>query len=179
MKDNGRMVVAVLVLAISGTSVAYKSWLDHEGFTAEPVIPTKGDVPTLGHGSTRWEDGTKVKMTDPPITRERAGQLALNLMRQDAIKFANTLPADAKLHPVEFDQYLDFTGQYGIGNWSKSSMRQHILNQEYPQACKALLKYRFAAQYDCSTTINGQPNRRCWGVWTRQLQRHDKCMAVQ
>lgn len=29
------------------------------------------------------------------------------------------------------------------------------------------------------TTINGQPNRRCWGVWERQLERHAKCLAEQ
>ena len=46
-------------------------------------------------------------------------------------------------------------------------------------ACAALLSYRRAAGYDCSTLVNGKPNRRCWGVWERQLKRHAKCMAAQ
>ena len=75
----------------------------------------------------------------------------------------------------EFDLYVDFTGQYGIGNWRKSSMRRHLLAGQYRQACDALLRYRYAAGYDCSTP----GNRRCPGVWTRQKERHAKCISEQ
>ncbi len=30
------------------------------------------NIPTIGFGNTYYEDGTRVKMTDPPITKERA-----------------------------------------------------------------------------------------------------------
>lgn len=49
----------------------------------KPYIPTKGDVPTIGMGSTHYENGMPVKMTDQPITRERAAQLARNLAAKD------------------------------------------------------------------------------------------------
>ena len=45
-----------------------------EGFSSEPYICPAGK-PTIGFGSTFYEDGTPVKMTDKPITKERAREL--------------------------------------------------------------------------------------------------------
>lgn len=112
------------------------------------------------------------------ITRERADVLARNLMSKDEKRLAASLPG-AYLHPEEFDVYVDFVGQYGIGNWRASSMRRHIMAGRYAAACNSLLAYRYAAKYDCSTLVNGKPNKRCWGVWTRQVERNAKCMAAQ
>lgn len=173
MSAKAKIAAALLTVSAAG----FAAWQAHEGFTAQAVIPTKGDVPTIGHGSTRYEDGSKVRMGDT-ITRERAADLARNLMRGDERQFVASIPG-AKLSQVEFDTYMDFVGQYGIGNWRQSSMRRHVMAGEYVRACDALLKWRFAAGYDCSTKINGQPNKRCYGVWTRQLERHAKCMGAQ
>lgn len=164
-----RLAVSVLTVSLAG----FGAWKVNEGYTDTAIIPTKGDVPTIGHGSTRYEDGAKVKMGDT-ITRPRAELLARNLMTQDERQFAASLPG-VRLHQEEFDLYMDFTGQYGIGNWRASSMRRDLLAGNYPQACNDLLKYRFAAGFDCSMP----GNKRCAGVWSRQLERHAKCMAAQ
>lgn len=164
-----RIAVGLLTVSLAG----FGAWKASEGFTDTAVIPTKGDVPTIGHGSTRYEDGKPVKMGDT-ITRPRAELLARNLMTQDERQFAASLPG-VKLHQVEFDVYMDFTGQYGIGNWRSSSMRRDLIAGEYSQACTDLLKYRYAAGFDCSTP----GNKRCWGVWSRQLERNAKCKAAQ
>ena len=163
-----------LVAALTLSAAAFGTWQASEGFTDKAVIPTKGDVPTLGHGSTRWEDGRPVKMEDT-ITRPRAAQLARNLISADERAFAASLPPDARLYQGEYDAYLDFVGQYGINNWRRSSMRRYVAASQYVAACDALLLYRKAAGYDCSTP----GNKRCWGVWTRQLARHGQCMAAQ
>lgn len=168
-----RVAVALLTVSASG----FAAWKGNEGYTAVAVIPTKGDVPTIGHGSTRYEDGSKVRMGDT-IDRKRASELARNLMRGDERDFAASLP-NVSLHQAEYDLYLDFVGQYGITTWRKSSMRTNLIAGKYTAACQSLLKYRFAAGYDCSTTINGKPNNRCWGVWTRQQKRHRECMEAQ
>lgn len=160
------------------SAAGFTSWAGYEGYTPEPVIPVEGDVPTIGHGSTRYEDGTPVQLDDPAITRERAEQLARNLLSKDEDRFRQSIPG-VKLHQAEYDLYVDFIGQYGIGNWNRSSMRRHLLAGQYSQACDALLKWRYAGGYDCSTRINGEPNKRCWGVWARQLDRHEKCRAAQ
>jgi GH24 family phage-related lysozyme (muramidase) len=166
-----RQRIAVTVLSLSAAGFA--TWQASEGFTPVAVIPTKGDVPTLGHGSTRYEDGSPVRMGDT-ITPARAEVLARNLNSQAEKQFAASIQG-VKLHQDEFDLYMDFIGQYGIGTWRKGSPRKSLLTGNYVQACHDLLKYRYAAGFDCSTP----GNKRCAGVWTRQLERHAKCMAAQ
>ncbi|UJW20793.1 MULTISPECIES: glycoside hydrolase family protein [Pseudomonas] len=173
MSVRNRVAVGLLTMSLAG----FGAWKASEGFTDVAVIPTKGDVPTIGHGSTRWEDGTPVKMGDT-ITRQRADILARTLNSQAEKQFAASL-SGVKLHQEEFDLYMDFVGQYGIGNWRSSSMRRDLLAGNYAQACNDLLKWKRAAGYDCSTKINGKPNTRCWGVWQRQLDRHAKCLEAQ
>jgi len=179
-----RLLVASLAVSAAG----FAGWLSYEGSSPvvqdaggqallAPHIPTRGDVPTIGHGSTRYEDGTPVTLNDAPITRERAVQLARALMSEDEIRFRASLPGVA-LHQEEYDLYLDFVGQYGIGNWRNSSMRRHLLRGQYRQACDALLRWRFQAGRDCRLPSNWGPGG-CKGVWTRQQDRHARCVAAQ
>lgn len=168
-----RMAVALMTISAGGFAL----WKQNEGYTSVAVIPTKGDVPTIGHGSTRYEDGRRVKLGDR-IDRKRAAELARNLQKEDERAFAASLPG-VKLTQGEYDVYINYVGQFGMGNWRKSSMRSNLLAGNYVAACRSLLKYRRAAGYDCSTIINGRPNKRCWGVWTRQQQRYADCMAAQ
>lgn len=179
----------VLVAALTISAAGFAAWVQGEGDgpvavrddgveVHQPYVPMPGDVPTIGHGSTRYEDGRPVRLTDPPITRERAVALAHNLQRQDERAFAGTLPGVA-LYQEEFDLYLDFVGQYGLGNWRKPmSPRTWLLRGDYPGACEALLNWRFQAGRDCRQSQNWGP-KGCKGVWTRQLERHKKCLAAQ
>jgi len=164
-----RIAVAALTMSAAGLA----TWQASEGYTERAVIPTKGDVPTIGHGSTRYEDGRPVRMGDA-ITPPRARALARNLMQQDCKRMAGTL-ADVKLYQEEYDVYCNFVGQFGIGNWRSSSMRTRLLAGDYAGACDALLLYKYSAGYDCSTPSN----KRCAGVWTRQLERNRKCLEAQ
>lgn len=168
--------IAVTVLVMS--AAAFGVWEAREGYTEVPVIPTIGDVPTIGAGSTRYPDGTRVRMGDLAITRRQASELARELMAQDEVLFRASLPGVA-LYQAEYDVYVDFVGQYGIGNWRKSSMRRELLRGEYRKACDWLLAWKRAGGYDCSTLIDGRPNKRCWGSWVRQQERHAACVAAQ
>ncbi|MEG2432431.1 MAG: lysozyme, partial [Acinetobacter sp.] len=38
---------------------------------------------------------------------------------------------------------------------------------------KSLLKWKYVAKRDCSIRSNN-----CYGVWTRQVERYNKCMGV-
>ena len=93
---------------------------------------------------------------------------------KEEIIFRNTLPG-VFLTQAEYDIYMDFVYQFGTGAWAKSSMRRELLAGRPRAACDALLKYRFAGGFDCSTP----GNKRCMGVWTRQLERHAACMGAQ
>lgn len=170
---KGRVAVGLLTLSAMGLIAIATS----EHYTETAVIPTKGDVPTLGFGSTRHEDGSPVKLGErtDPVRALRTVQAHIS---KDEAAFRQSLP-NVYLTQGEYDLYLDFTYQYGIGNWRSSSMRRALLDGDYAKACGALLRWRYAGGYDCSTLVNGQPNKRCWGVWKRQLERHAKCLAEQ
>lgn len=167
--NGGRILVAVLSLS----AVAFVGITNDEWYTDKAVIPTKGDRPTVGFGSTFHEDGRPVKMGDT-TTPSRALVKALAHISKEEKVFRASLKG-ASLHQAEFDIYMDWVYQYGTGNWSKSSMRRQILAGNYAAACDALLGYKFAAGYDCSTP----GNKICAGVWTRQLKRHSSCMEAQ
>ncbi|MDO9114512.1 MAG: lysozyme [Polaromonas sp.] len=166
---NARIVVAALSLSAAALGGIVLS----ENYTDSAVVPTKGDRPTLGFGSTFHEDGRPVKMGDK-TTPPRALVKALAHIGKEEAVFRASL-AGASLHQAEFDIYMDWVYQYGTGAWANSSMRRNILAGDYVTACNSLLLYKRAAGYDCSTP----GNKRCAGVWTRQLERHAKCMEAQ
>lgn len=171
--SNARILVAALTLSAAGL-IGYAS---SEGWTDTATIPTQGDVPTVGFGSTVHADGTPVKLGEK-ITPVRGLILMGDHIAKDEAVFRASVPGIA-LHQAEYDLYLNFMYQYGRRNWTASSMRQDLVVGNYWRACHDLLEYRKAAGYDCSTRIDGQPNKRCWGVWTRQLDRYTKCMGAQ
>ena len=53
--------------------------IQEEGIVLHPYLDSAG-VATIGVGCTYYEDGTKVRMTDQPITRERAIGLFKNVV---------------------------------------------------------------------------------------------------
>ena len=186
--DARQNLLRVAVAALTLSAAGFATWTASEGdgptsvradgaVVHHPYIPTAGDVPTIGHGSTRYEDGTPVRLSDAPITRERAQQLAHNLHSEEEARFKASLPG-VLLYPGEYDLYLDFVGQYGIGNWRTSSMRRHLLAGAHLRACEALPQWRFQAGRDCRLPENWGP-KGCKGVWTRQQKRHADCMAMQ
>lgn len=143
-----------------------------EGFTPRAVIPVSGDVPTIGNGTTTYPNGVKVKLSDPAITRKQAFEYLKTHMNKDAQRFNKTLQ-NVKISQQEYDQYFDFTYQFGTGAWTSSSMLRNLKAGQYKAACDFLLKYKFVAGRDCSVRSNG-----CYGVWTRQVERHKKCIEV-
>lgn len=169
MSLRTRIVVAALSLSAAG----FIGLTQHEGYVGQAMVPTKGDRATIGFGSTYHEDGSPVKLGDTTTPVRALVKAMAHISKEEKI-FRESL-AGASLHQAEFDIYMDFVYQYGTGTWMNSSMRRSILAQNYRQACGDLLKYKYAAGYDCSTP----GNKRCYGVWERQLKRHATCMEVQ
>lgn len=166
----------MIASALSFSALALIGLVAHEGYTDKAMIPTKNDRPTIGFGSTFHADGTPVKMGDT-ITPQRAlVTVQAHISKEEKI-FQRSIEG-ALLHQDEYDVYMDWVYQFGTGAWSKSSMRRHVMAGEYTKACDALLLYRFSGGYDCSTLIDGKPNKRCWGVWDRQTKRHVKCLEA-
>lgn len=144
----------------------------YEGYSAKPYKDS-GGVVTQGIGSTTKPDGKPIKMTDPPITRKTAQEWAMAHVSKDEVIFRKSLEG-VKLSQVEYDVYLDFSYNFGAANWRSSSMLRNLKAGQYKQACNSLLKWKYVAKRDCSIRSNN-----CYGVWTRQLERHQKCIGAQ
>lgn len=167
--DKARIIVAALTLSAS----AFVTLLVSEGYTDKAIIPTKNDRPTSGFGSTFNADGSPVKIGDT-TTPVRALITAQAHISKEEQKFRDSLPG-VRLYQGEYDLYMNWVYQFGIGNWMQSSMRRNLLAGDYVAACNALLLYKYSGGYDCSTP----GNKRCAGVWDRQQERNRKCLAMQ
>lgn len=170
----------------------------HEDFRAGPYVPTEGDRPTIGYGSTFYPDGTPVRMTDAPVTKKQAwDMLAADVDKTYSACVKKSL-GTTKLEQVEFDLAVDFARQYGCVAFDTSGMKRNLVAGNYVKACESYLEYRYMTstrkesagwepyrfdasgkptrwRYDCSTV----GNKICRGVWTRQLGRYKDCMSVQ
>lgn len=97
-------------------------------------------VPTIGYGSTRYEDGRRVTLADAPITRERAEELLrweLNRVCVPAVaRSCPTLKEPRKLAAL-----LDFTFNLGSGNLHSSTLRRKINVQDWAGAQLELRKW--------------------------------------
>jgi len=201
MKTNsiwirGAASVRNLVAVLSLSASAFVGLVIHESYTPTAVVPTQGDRPTLGHGSTFHADGSPVRMGDT-TTPVRALITAQAHISREEERFRASLPG-VKMFQGEYDIYMDWVYQYGTGAWQTSGMRRALLAGDYMAACDALLDYRKLTssrqegpgwvvsrsnasgkpirwEFDCSTP----GNKVCRGVWTRQLERHQRCKALQ
>lgn len=163
MNGKARTLVASLLLS----AAAFVGLLVNEGYTEQAVIPVKGDAPTIGFGTTQG-----VKIGDK-TTPARAVVAAHDHVSKEEVRFRASMP-DVQLYQAEYDVYMDWVYQYGIGNWTRSAILKNLLAGDYVAACQTLLKYKFVAGRDCSIRANN-----CYGVWTRQQERHSKCMDAQ
>lgn len=95
-----------------------------EGCYLRPYLCPAG-VPTIGYGATYYEDGSRVILLDPQITRERAEELLLWMVR------TKYLPAVIRLcpgidDPLRLAAIIDFTFNLGAGNLQASTLRKRI-----------------------------------------------------
>jgi lysozyme len=167
--DKARIFVAALTLSAS----AFVTLVVSEGYTDKAVIPTVNDRPTNGFGSTFNADGSAVKLGEV-TTPVRALITAQAHISKEEQKFRDSLPG-VKLYQGEYDIYMNWVYQFGIGNWMQSSMRRNLMAGDYVAACNSLLLYKYSGGFDCSTP----GNKRCAGVWTRQQERNRQCLALQ
>ena len=164
--------IKVWVVGLAASAAFFTSLIGYEGYKSKPYLDS-AKVATIGIGSTSYENGSKVKMTDKPITKERAVEIAKAHIAKDEVVFRKSLQG-VKLTQAEYDVYLDFVYNYGQANWNGSSMLRNLKAGQYKQACASLLKYKYVAKRDCSIRSNG-----CYGVWARQQDRYNKCIGVQ
>lgn len=95
-----------------------------EGLYLTPYLCPAG-VPTIGFGATFYEDGRRVQLSDPPITRARAEALLLWMVR------TVYLPVVLKLCPGvdsagRLAALIDFAFNLGQGKLKASTLRRRV-----------------------------------------------------
>lgn len=101
-----------------------------EGLSLKPYADAVG-VPTIGYGNTYYENGGKVRLSDPSISEERATELLRHAVShyEKAVKASVTVP----LSQNQFDALVSFTYNLGAGNLQRSTLLR-LLNQGNYQA---------------------------------------------
>lgn len=97
----------------------------HEGFRANPYLDTEG-VPTIGYGSTFYEDNRRVTMADSPISEPVASQMLLSTLDVDAV-YLQKLTRGVSLNQNQVDALLEFEYNLGSGSLASSTLLKLIL----------------------------------------------------
>ncbi len=110
-----------------------------EGVYLRPYLCPAG-VPTIGVGATFYEDGRKVSLKDPPISRERAIQLLhFHIRRHFLPKTVRLCPgADT---PARVAALCDFAFNLGHGALAGSTLRRKVNAGEWEEARVQILRW--------------------------------------
>lgn len=100
-----------------------KFLMNNEGVVLKPYLDTKG-IPTIGVGNTFYEDGSKVKMTDPPITEKRAMELFRWILKQYELAVYSNTRDD--INQNQFDALVSFTYNVGVTAFKNSTLLKRI-----------------------------------------------------
>jgi len=97
--------------------------MELEGFRSHPYKDSGGRY-TIGFGSTFYNNGKPVQISDSPLTKEQAKQiLVLNLTSyENYVEKAIT----STISDNQFSALVLFTYNLGFGNLFKSSLRKEI-----------------------------------------------------
>lgn len=165
--NRPRMGVAALGLS----AAALVALVLHEGYSDRAIIPVKGDVPTLGFGSTTRADGSPVRMGDT-TTPPKALARALRDIEQfeGALKTCVTV----LLAQHEYDTYVSFAYNVGSRAFCQSTLVKKLNIQDYSGACQELLRWRFFQGKDCAAAEHASL---CGGLVKRRGDEYRQCMG--
>lgn len=129
-----------------------------EGFSSVPYL-CPASIPTIGYGSTRYADGTKVKLIDMPITEIEA----VELLRETIVNFEKCINKNVKvpLRQNQFDSLVSFVYNVGCGNFEKSTLLKKLNEEDYTGAADEFVRWN---------KTNGVPLR---GLTARRLAERD------
>jgi len=127
------MIERMKMASLSLSASAIISIALHEGFRSEAYTPVKGDVATIGFGTT-----DNVKPGDK-ITVERA----LVKLLADANKFEQEIKECVKvpLSNYEYNAYISLSYNIGSNAFCKSTLVKKLNEYDYDGACKEILRW--------------------------------------
>jgi lysozyme len=110
-----------------------------EGLYLRPYLCPAG-VPTIGYGATYYEDGTRVTLADPAITKERAEALLLWMVRTKYLPGVVLLCPGID-SPERAAALIDFAFNLGTGNLKTSTLRRRVNAGDWDGAKLELMKW--------------------------------------
>jgi lysozyme len=150
---KARIVIGALTLSAS----ALVGIAVHEGYRGEAYIPVKGDVPTIGFGTTA---GVKPGDRIEPVQ-------ALVRKLQDVQRFEGALKQCVRvpLHQYEYDAFMSLAYNIGPGAFCGSTLVRRLNAGDYTGACNEILRWdRFRGEPLRGLTLRRQAeNRQCLG----------------
>ena len=99
---------------------------------------------TIGYGNTYYPDGSKVKLTDPAITAQKAEEL-LKFLVKSYEKGVDSFCRD-DINQNQFDALTSFAYNVGVGNLQKSTLIKKVnLNPNDPAIRLEFMKWNKGA----------------------------------
>lgn len=126
---------------------------EFEGFRSKAYMPTPNDRPTIGYGSTFYEDGSPVRMGQT-ITEERARQLlsySLGKFGAEVEKLVHV-----PLNDNQFSALVSFVYNVGPANFRTSTLLRLLNAGQYDAVPSQLPRWNLQK----GKVINGLTRRR-------------------
>lgn len=155
-----RTALAALTLSAAGLVAI----VTPEGYTDHAVVPVKGDVPTIGFGTTGG-----VKMGDTTTPPKALARALMDVQKfEGAIKTCVKVP----LHQYEYDAYTSLAYNIGPTAFCKSSLVNKLNTEDYSAACNEIMRWAYYKGKNCAAPENA---RFCGGLATRRQAEYQQC----
>ena len=160
------MIKRTHISAIALSAAALVGIVLHEGYTDRAVIPVKGDVPTIGFGTTGG-----VKMGDTTTPPKALARALTDVQKfEGALKQCVTVP----LSQNEYDAFVGFSYNVGSTAFCRSEIVKKLNAGDYPGACREILRWTYFQGKNCAAPENA---RLCGGLAKRRQEEYRQCMG--
>lgn len=154
--------------ALTLSAAALVGLVMQEGYTDRAVIPVKGDVPTIGFGTTGG-----VKMGDTTTPPKALARALTDVQKfEGALKQCVTVP----LHQHEYDAFVGFSYNVGSAAFCRSGIVKKLNAGDYPGACREILRWTYFQGRNCASPENA---RLCGGLAKRRQEEFRQCMGSE
>lgn len=112
---------------------------ESESFRAIPYLCPAG-IPTIGYGTTIYENGKAVKLTDDSITEKQAESI-LRFQVNNLYGKAVNRYVQVDINQNQFDALSSFVYNVGAGNLQRSTLLKKLNNSDYEGAAQEFTKW--------------------------------------
>ena len=109
-----------------------------EGFRSAPYLCPAG-IPTIGYGSTYYEDGRKVTLQDEPIAEPRAYALLMHELQHTFLPGVLRNCPGLLAEERRCNAIVDFCYNLGVGRLQTSTLKRKINAQDWEGAQEQLM----------------------------------------